>query len=111
VKQAASIEPAVIGSTTIGAPARTDLAEFTEKLLTGQVWFEGLPPQASAPSVATVPSVCWKCCRDIDLVVSLINLPAHTVFAPCGILPAPDLGKLPEALAVYQRAIPTLHRA
>ena len=80
VKQAESIEPAVIGSTTNGAPARTDLAEFTEKLLTGRVWFEGLPPEASAPSVATVPSVCWKCCRDIDLVVALINLPgAHGI--------------------------------
>ena len=61
---------------------RTDLANFTEKLLTGRVQFEGLPPQAGAPSVATVPSVCWKCRRDIDLVVALVNLSAHTVFAP-----------------------------
>jgi hypothetical protein len=111
VKQAERLEPAVIGSTTNGAPARTDLAKFTETLLTGRVRFEGPPPQAGAPSVATVPSVCWKCCRDIDLVVALVNLPEHTVFAPCGILPARDLGKLPEALAVYQRAIPTLYGA
>jgi hypothetical protein len=111
VKQADDIEPAVIDSATNGASARTDLANFTEKLLTGCVLFEGPPPQADAPSVATVPSVCWKCCRDIDLVVALVNLPAHAVFAPHGILPARDLSKLPGALAVYQRAMPTLHRA
>jgi hypothetical protein len=110
-KQAERLEPAVIGSKTDGAPARTDLAKFTEKLLAGRVRFEGPSPQAGAPSVATVPSVCWKCCRDIDLVVALVNLPAHIVFAPRGILPARDLGKLPEALAVYQAAIPKLHGA
>ena len=111
MQQAERLEPAVIGSTMNGAPARTGLAKFTEKLLTGRVRFEGPPPQAGAPSVATVPSVCWKCCRDIDLVVALVNLPEHTVFAPGGILPARDLGKLPEALAIYQRAIPTLYGA
>src|SRR4051794_24306168 len=94
-----------------GTPSRTGLGKFTERLLSGRVQFEGPPPQAGAPSVATVPSVCWKCRRDIDLVVVLVNLSAHTVFAPRGILPARDLGKLPEALAVYQRAMPTLHRA
>src|SRR3954465_11601388 len=36
VKQAERLEPAVIGSTTNGAPARTDLAKFTEKLLAGR---------------------------------------------------------------------------
>jgi hypothetical protein len=111
VKQAEHLEPAVIGSMMAGTPSWTDLGRFTEKLLTGRVRFEGPSPQTSAPSVATVPSVCWKCCRDIDLVVALVNLPAHTIFAPYGILPAHDLGKLPEALAVYQNAIPTLHGA
>lgn len=111
VKQAERLAPAVIDSATDSAPARTDLAKFTGRLLTGRVRFEGPPPRAGAPSVATVPSVCWKCCRDIDLVVALVNFPAHTVFAPHGTLPACDLGKLPEALAVYQRAISTLHGA
>jgi hypothetical protein len=111
VKQAERLEPAVIGSPTAGAPGRTKLGKFTGELLTGRVRFEGPPPEASAPSVATVPSVCWRCCRDIDLVVALVNLPAHTVFSPQGILPARDLGKLPEALAVYQSAIAVLHRA
>jgi hypothetical protein len=111
VKQAERLEPSVIGSANDGAPSRTGLTKFTERLLTGRVRFQGPPPQAGAPSVATVPSVCWKCCRDIDLVVALVNLPAHTVFAPRGILPARDLGKLPEALAVYQAAIPKLHGA
>jgi hypothetical protein len=110
-KQAERLEPAVIGSTTDGAPARTSLAKFTERLLTGRVRFEGPPPQAGAPLVATVPSVCWKCCRDTYLVLALINLPAYTMFAPRGILPARDPGKLPEALAVHQSAIPTLNRA
>jgi hypothetical protein len=111
VKQAERLEPAVIGSIADGAPSRTGLGKFTEQLLSGRVWFEGPPPEAGAPSVATVPSVCWKCCRDIDLVVALVNLPAHTVFAPRGILPARDLGKLPEALVVYQSGIPKLHGA
>ena len=111
MKQAERLEPAVIGSMMAGTPSWTDLGRFTEKLLTGRVRFEGPSPQTSAPSVATVPSVCWKCCRDIDLVVALVNLPEHTVFAPGGILPARDLGKLPEALAIYQRAIPTLYGA
>jgi Competence protein CoiA-like family len=111
VKQDEQIEPAVIGSMTDDAPPRTELGEFTERLLSGRVRFQGSPPQASAPSVATVPSVCWKCCRDIDLVVALVNLPEHVVFAPHGILPARDLNKLPEALAVYQNAIPMLHGA
>jgi len=107
VKRAGDIEPAVIGPQA----CTTGLGSFTELLLTGHVRFEGPPVQASAPSVATVPSVCWKCSRDIDLVVALVNLPAHTVFAPRGILPARDFGKLPEALAVYQAAIPRLHAA
>jgi hypothetical protein len=111
VKQAERLEPAVIGFIADGAPSRTSLGKFTERLLSGRVRFEGPPPRAGAPSVATVPSVCWKCCRDIDLIVALVNLPAHMVFAPRGILPARDLGKLPEALAVYQTAIPVLHRA
>jgi hypothetical protein len=111
VKQAGRLEPAVIGSPTAGAPGRIELGKFTGQLLTGRVRFEGPPPQASAPSVATVPSVCWKCHRDIDLVVAVVNLPAHAVFAPRGVLPARDLGKLPEALAAYQSAIPMLHGA
>jgi hypothetical protein len=111
VKQAERLEPAVISSPTTGTPGRTELGKFTRELLTGKVRFEGPPPQVSAPSVATVPSVCWKCHRDIDLVVAVVNLPAHTVFSPQGILPARDLGKLPEALAAYQSAIPMLHGA
>jgi hypothetical protein len=111
VKRAERLEPAVIGSPAAGAPVGTGLAKFTGKLLTGRVRFEGPSPEASAPSVATVPSVCWKCRRDIDLVVALVNLAAHTVFAPRSILPARDLGKLPEALAVYQSAIAVLHGA
>ncbi len=111
VKQAERIEPTVIGSVTDGTSARIGLGKFTERLLTGHVRFDGPPPQASAPSVATVPSVCWKCCRDIDLVVALVNLPAHAVFAPRGVMPARDVGKLPEVLAVYRRAIPMLHEA
>jgi hypothetical protein len=105
-KQAERLEPAVIGSKTDGAPARTDLAKFTERLLTGRVWFEGPPPQAGAPLVATVPSVCWKCCRDIDLVLAPINLPTQTVFAPRGILPVRDPGKLPEALVSTREPFP-----
>jgi hypothetical protein len=111
VKQAERLEPAVIGGLTDGMPARTDLGTFTEGLLTGRVRFEGSPPQVSAPSVATVPSVCWKCGRDIDLIVAMVNVPVHAVFAPRGILPARDLGKLPAALADYQRALPMLHGA
>jgi hypothetical protein len=111
VKQAERLEPAVISSPTTVTPGRTELGKFTGELLTGRVRFEGPPPQASAPSVATVPSVCWKCHRDIDLVVAVVNLPAHTVFSSQGILPARDLGKLPEVLAAYQSAIPMLHGA
>jgi hypothetical protein len=105
------IEPAVVGPSIAGAQLRTDLGHFTELLLTGRVRFEGPPAQASAPSVATVPSVCWRCCRDIDLIVALANVPSHAVFAPRSVVPARDLGKLPEALDAYQNAIPTLHAA
>src|SRR3954466_1964757 len=75
VKQGERLEPVVIGPRMNGSPSRIDLGKFTERLLTGRVRFEGPSSQADAPSVATVPSVCWKCCRDIDLVVALVNLP------------------------------------
>ena len=55
VKQAERLEPAVIGSTTNGAPARTDLAKFTEKLLTGRVRFEGPRPRPARHR--------WRPCR------------------------------------------------
>lgn len=111
VKRTGRFEPAVIGPATDGTPARTYLGPFAEALLTGRVRFEGPPPQASMPSVATVPSVCWKCRRDIDLAVALVNVPAHAMFAPHGVLPARDLGKLPGILAAYRDAIPALHGA
>ncbi|WP_192499368.1 competence protein CoiA [Skermanella pratensis] len=111
VKRTGRLEPAVIGPATDGTPARTYLGPFAEALLTGRVRFEGPPPQASMPSVATVPSVCWKCRRDIDLAVALVNVPAHAMFAPHGVLPARDLGKLPGILAAYRDAIPALHGA
>ncbi|WP_209881569.1 competence protein CoiA family protein [Azospirillum soli] len=104
VGPAARPDPAVVG-----AGGRVALERFTALLLTGRVRFAGPPAAASAPSVASVPSVCWKCRRDIDLVVALVNLPAHAVFAPRGIVSARDLGKLPEALAAYRRAMPRLH--
>src|SRR4051812_31764889 len=92
--RAGDIEPAVIGPR-----ACTGLGSFTELLLTGHVRFEGPPARAGAPSVATVRSVCWRCRRDIHLVVALANVPAR------------DLGKLPGVLAAYRRAIPTLNTA
>ena len=101
----------MIDPATDGAPARTDLGTFIGRLLSGGVRFEGPPPQASAPSVATVPSVCWRCRRDIDLAVALANVPAHAVFAPRGVLSARDLGKLPGFLAAYRDAVPALHGA
>lgn len=106
VKRAGDIEPAVIGP-----QACTELGSFTELLLTGHVRFEGPPARAGVPSVATVPSVCWRCRRDIDLIVALANVPAHAVFAPRGIVAACDLGKLPGVLAAYRSALPTLHAA
>jgi hypothetical protein len=106
VKRAGNIEPAVIGPR-----ACTGLGSFTELLLTGHVRFEGPPARTGVPSVATVRSVCWRCRRDIDLIVALANVPAHAVFAPRGIVQARDLGKLPEVLAAYRSAIPTLHTA
>jgi len=101
--EAARSEPVVVG-----ARGRTTLGLFTEQLLTGRVRFEGPPASASLPSVATVPSVCWRCSRDIDLVVALVNVPVHMVFAPRGVVPAQDIGKLPTALAAYRSAMPTL---
>jgi len=102
------IEPVVVLPAADGTPARIALARFTEQLLTGGVRFHGPPVQASAPSVASVPSVCWRCRRDIDLAVALVNVPAHALFAPRGIVPAQDLGKHPEAVAAYRKALPTL---
>src|SRR3954467_9974836 len=103
VMRAGDIEPAVIGPR-----ACTGLGGVTELLLTGHVRFEGPPARAGAPSVATVRSVCWRCRRDIHLVVALANVPAHAVFAPRGIVPARDLGKLPRVLTAYRNAIPAL---
>ncbi len=93
-----------------GHSGRTGLADFTTMLLTGRVGFQG-PAAPAAPAVASIASECWRCRRDIDLLIALANVPEHTIFAPRGVLPARELTKMPQLMALYRSAIPKLLKA
>ena len=100
--------PHVVIADADGERRTLALADFTTMLLTRRIRFSGAATGAGAPAVASVASECWKCRRDIDLLVALFDVPVHAVFAPRGILPARDLPKLPALLAAYRSALPQL---
>jgi hypothetical protein len=106
-RQGDVIAPVVLCHGEGGAGLRVGLAPFTEALLRRQVRFYGSPDEADVPAVVSIPSTCWRCCRDIELAVGLVNV-QHTVFAPKGFLPAADLHKLPEMMAAYRRGVGAL---
>lgn len=103
--------PHVIVTDANGHSGRTGLAGFTTMLLTGRISFQGPAMPASAPAVVSITSECWRCRRDIDLLTALINVPEHTIFAPRGVLPARELTKIPQLMALYRSAIPKLLKA
>ena len=105
--QGNAIAPMVLCHGEDGAGLRVGLAPFTEALLRRRVRFDSPPGEADVPAVVSIPSTCWRCCRDIELAVGLVNV-RHTVFAPKGFLPAADLHKLPEMMAAYRSGVGAL---
>ncbi|WP_456152019.1 competence protein CoiA family protein [Azospirillum argentinense] len=105
---AAGVVPDVIIADADGHNRRVGLADFTTMLLSGQVRFREPLAHAGHPVMASRAFECWRCHREIDLLVALVNVPEHSIFSPRGILPARDLPKVPEIMAQYRTALPTL---
>ncbi|MCW2241791.1 competence protein CoiA family protein [Azospirillum canadense] len=97
--------PAVVPAVSRMVDGRLGLDRFTTKLLTGEVRFM---PAAAEPHLVTVATVCWRCQRDIAVPLGFGNIGGHPVLAPGGFLAAQDVGKVPEVLAAYRTALPTL---
>lgn len=103
--------PDVIVADAYGHSGRTGLAKFTTLLLTGCIRFQRPAAHAAMPAVVSIVSECWRCRRDVDLLVALVNVPEHAIFAPRGILPARDLTRMPQLMALYRSAMPKLFAA
>lgn len=101
------IAPIVLCRTADGARRRVGLGAFTAALLTGRVRFDGPPDGASVPVVVSIPSACWRCCRDVDLAVGVVNV-HNDVFATRGFLRADELHKVPALMADYRRGLGAL---
>jgi hypothetical protein len=83
------------------------LSEFVPALLGGRVRFTG--SDGTEPiCVETIATTCWRCHRDIDQMIALVNVPPNDLFCPKSVLPLHMLARMPEVLAQYRAGLPGL---